>query len=92
MRKESKASNRYIYLIMKLKTRYLAKLGNIVFLFCPKKSNVYLGNSKGHLFNKSYFNSGQKPLLASIMSSKIALATFILGTVLFKVNACNTFS
>lgn len=92
MRKESKESNRYINLINKVKTRYLAKLRNIVFLYCPKKSNEYLGNYKGHLFNKSYFNSGQKPLLASIMSSKIAFATFILGTVLFKVNDCSTFS
>lgn len=38
-----------------------------------------------------YFNSGQYSLLASIISSKTSFATFMLGTVLFKVNASNTF-
>ena len=64
--------------------------------------NLYIPTqflSEGHTRTKSlllkifyYLNSGQYPLLASIISSNIALATLILGTVLFKVNACSAFS
>ena len=48
-----------------------------------------------HFFNsspKNYPNSGQYPLLASIKSSRIDLATLALGTVLDKVIACQSFS
>ena len=38
-----------------------------------------------------YFSSGQKPLLASIMSSKISFATRALGTILERVIACHIF-
>ena len=43
-------------------------------------------------FHQTYFSSGQKPLLASIISSRTAFATFMLGMVLFSVNACRAFS
>ena len=39
-----------------------------------------------------YLSSGQKSLLASIMSSRTSLATFIEGTVLLSVKALSAFS
>lgn len=42
--------------------------------------------------NPLYFRSGQKSLLASIMSSRTSLATVMDGTVLLSVKAWSAFS